>query len=516
MGEKMQSSADTPHDADESFDGGRIEAIAPRPSSEPDEPERSSADGPVAAPNWARRLSTRGKLARALIVALAVLVALIALLPRSTFTLPPGIARLLTPAPTQTPLPGAFTSGSWEQVSGPPIPVGSYFALTASPTDPATAYACVVLASADATGVVTSPGVALWLTHDAGQTWREATLPPLTGINCMVSAARDGSQRVTVSVDDPGRDQNAQACAHSQYILSEDDGATWRRIQHTSIILPASTLGFCRLWTAGRRLFMDTNVFSNSDQGPSYLERSDDGGLTWARADQGPGEVSGNWDAQPLDASGATLGALVGAAPDLWITHNAGASWQRMGPIAREALGTGTSGGLVTEAGLGGGPRACQCVYAVGFSHLLGPIAGWRVSVSHDDAHWSPLPPIPVMGTNANYSGVYETLGATADGELLALGAEPSVGVVATPDTHGSRIGPPPRLWAWDTHAGRWELAETRVPCQDLQSCALHATGAAAVVGADGTPRGTLFWLTGAGGSQTPTPTIYRLLIPAD
>ena len=170
-------SPDNTHDAHESFDGMRIEEIAPRPSTAPDQSERSSAEGLVAAPDWTQRLSTRGKLARVLIVALAVLVALFALLPRSTFTLPPGIARLLTPAPTQTPLPGAFTSGSWEPVPGPPIPVGSYYALTASPTDPATAYACMVLASADATGVMISPSVALWLTHDAGQTWREATLP---------------------------------------------------------------------------------------------------------------------------------------------------------------------------------------------------------------------------------------------------------------------------------------------------------------------------------------------------
>jgi hypothetical protein len=280
MGEKTHSSPDNTHDADESFDGMRIEEIAPRPSSEPDEPERSSAEGPVATPDWTQRLSTRGKLARVLIVALAVLVALFALLPRSTFTLPPGIARLLTPAATQTPLPGAFTSGSWEQVPGPPVPVGSYYALTASPTDPATAYACMVLASADLTGGVTSPGVALWLTHDAGQTWREATLPPLTGINCMVSAARDGSQRVTVSVDDPGQDQNAQTCAHSQYVLSEDDGATWRRIQHPSIAPPVSNSGVCTLWAAGRHLSMSTSIYNNNDQGHTFLERSDDPGLS--------------------------------------------------------------------------------------------------------------------------------------------------------------------------------------------------------------------------------------------
>jgi hypothetical protein len=125
MDEKTHSSPDNTHDTDESFDGMRIEEIAPRPSSEPDEPARSSAEGRVAAPDWTKRLSTWGKLARALVVALAVLVALLVLLPRSTFTLPHGIARLLTPAPTPPPLPGAFTRRVMGTGSRPAIPVGA-------------------------------------------------------------------------------------------------------------------------------------------------------------------------------------------------------------------------------------------------------------------------------------------------------------------------------------------------------------------------------------------------------
>jgi hypothetical protein len=57
------------------------------------------------------------------------------------------------------------------------------------------------------------------------------------------------------------------------------------------------------------------------------------------------------------------------------------------------------------------------------------------------------------------------------------------------------------------------------VPCQDLQSCALYATGAAAVFGAADAPQGTQFWLTAvarAGENQSSTPTFYRLFIPAD
>jgi photosystem II stability/assembly factor-like uncharacterized protein len=517
MGKNTQSAADEADAADESFDGGRIEAMASSASSEPEKAEHVGADGPVTAPGWTKRSSTRSKLVRALIVALAVIVALVALLPRPTFTLPPGIARLLTPPPTQTPQPDRLTTGSWEQVAGPPIPAGNYYELTPSLHDPATDYACTMLVSADAPSGAVPGAAALWLTRDAGQTWRQATLPPLTGASCVVSPARDGSPRVTVSVHDSALDDDARPCAHSQHLLSEDEGASWRRIQHAAIAPAVSASGRCVLWSIARQLFMHTDVYSAGAQGRAFLERSDDGGLNWARADRGLAELATNWYAQPLDKSGDTLGALVGA--DLWITQDAGASWRRVGLIAPETLGTGTVvGGLVAEASLGGGPKACHCVFALSYSGHVGPIAGWRVSVSHDYIHWSPLPPLPVTGASAIYSGVYDTLGTTADGKLLVLGAEPSVGVVATPDQHGRRTGPPPRLWAWDTHTARWRLAETQVPCLDLHSCQLYAIGASVVTDPDGALRGTMFWwsgVAGAGEGQPPTQTFYRLMIPA-
>src|SRR5262249_40017969 len=99
------------------------------------------------------------------------------------------------------------------------------------------------------------------------------------------------------------------------------------------------------------------------------------------------------------------------------------------------------------------------------------------------------------------------------------LGAEPSDGVATTPDQNGRSKGPPPQLRDWDTHTGRWELAETRVPCQDLQTCILYATGAAVVVGGDGAAPRTTYWLTmgvGAGESQLPVQTYSRRFIPAD
>jgi hypothetical protein len=514
MGKNTQSAGDDTDDVEKPLTDARVEAIASGSSSEAAPPDHASADEGGGVPSVTKRLSQRGKVARALIVALALLVALLALLPHPTFTLPPALARLLTPAPTPTPLPSAFTTGSWDEVPGPPIPAGNYYELTPSLHDPATAYACTMLASAAAPAGARSSDAALWLTRDAGQTWRQALLPPSTGASCVVAPALDGSPRMTMSVHDSARDERARPCMHSQYLLSEDAGTTWRRIQPAASGPTVSAGGRCALWSTARRLFLHTYVYSASDPGQTFLQRSDDGGLSWARADQGLAEHDAIWYAQPLDAGGDTLGALLGA--DLWISQDAGASWRRAGMVAPDTLGTETVvGGLVTEASVGGGPRACRCVYAVGYSSQLGTIAGWRVSVSHDYTHWSPLPPIPVTGANAFSSGIYDTLGTTADGKLLVLGAEPSVRTVATPDQSGRLSGPPPRLWAWDTHTGRWRLTETRVPCPDLQSCHLYATGAAVVRGPDGTIRGTTFWLTkGAGESQMSAQTYYRLVIP--
>jgi hypothetical protein len=530
MPKDMQPAADGADGANESFDGVRIEALAPGPSREPDQPDqgtRSNPDGSATAPGWTKRLSTRGKLARALIVALAVLVALLVLLPRSTFTLPPAIARLLTPAPTQTPLPGAFTSGPWEPVAGPPVPAGTYYELTASPVDPLTAYTCTLAVSADPTSPSSAHQVTVWSTHDAGVSWGQVSLPTISGTSCAVSPARDRSHRVTLSVIDDVLDQNAQACAHSQFFLSENDGATWRRIQHTSLAPPVSQYGFCTLWAVGRRLYLDTYVSNNDDQGRSFLERSDDAGLTWARADHGLEGVGTAWYAQPFESSGDTLGAFVdhysnGALvnADLWVTRDAGVHWQHMGPVTTNASHTSTPVNvLVTEAGLGGAPKACRCVFALSYPHYAGHIIGQYVYTSHDSTSWTSLPPIPVKGTNALRSGIYDTLGITAEGKLLVLGAEPSEGVAAVPDQTGDFNGLPPRLWAWDTHTGRWELAETRVPCPDLQSCQFYPTGAAMVAGADGKTRGTTFWLTrveGAGQSQPATFTFFRLFMPVD
>jgi hypothetical protein len=259
--------------------------------------------------------------------------------------------------------------------------------------------------------------------------------------------------------------------------------------------------------------------YSYSDPEVAYLERSDDNGLSWRRADGGLAGLNAFWYPQLLDANGDTLGALVGVRPDLWITRDAGASWQRIGPIIRDIGGIQIAiSDLVNEASFGRAPRTCHCAFAVSSPGFLGASAGRQIFISHDYTHWSPLPPIPVAGTSATRSGVLQVLGPTADGRLLALGAEPDVGLPVTSDRIGIVSGPPPRLWAWNTHSGRWELAGTPVPCEDLQRCNVFPNGASAVVQADGALLGTMVWLTvvkDAGESQPATGATFRLFVPA-
>jgi hypothetical protein len=508
------------NEADESFDGVRIEPIGPA------EGAGSVANGGALTPGWTKRLSTRGKLARGLVVALAVIVALVTFLPRANFTLPPQITRLLTPAPTLTPTPGRFSAGQLEQVPLPVVPNTTTSAVMPSPHDPSTAYTCAFPVQLDPNTGVPSGEISLWITHDVGQTWGRAALPKVIGTNCDVESALDGSPRVTLSVANYALDQNAQACAHSRFFLSEDDGATWRSIEHTSLAPAVSQYGDCFLRVTAKHLFLETYVSNDGDQGHSILERSDDGGRTWLRADLGLEALHISWFAQPLEATGETLFTFVTdysggvlTQSDLWMTHDAGASWRRVGPaqLPAPAKDGRPISNILTEPPLTDGSQACHCVFGVSYPEGYAPLVGEHLYLTRDLAHWTLLPPIPVKGTSALRSGVYQTLGMTADGRLLALGPDPLEGVPAFPDHNGQVSGPPPALWAWNTHTGRWDVAHTHMPCEDLQNCYVYTTGVSVAIGASGKPIGTYFWVTSQVGSSVngpPIQTCYRLNVP--
>jgi photosystem II stability/assembly factor-like uncharacterized protein len=519
MREGKEPDVHSPEDGDDSFDDVRVESIAPGEQAQ----RRAHQSAP--APDWTKRISTRGKVARALIAALAVIVAVIVVIPRTNFTLPPQITRLLTPAPTQTATPGRFTTGAFEQVLLPDVPTATISAVIPSPHDPSTAYTCTFPAQATSGGVSTSGKISLWLTHDAGQTWSRVSLQDASGTNCDVETAMDDSHRVALSVSNLALDQNGQACAHSQFYLSEDDGATWQPIEHASLAPATSQYGDCYLQVTASHLFLETFFSNNGDYGHSILERSDDGGQTWQRADHGLENVETQWYAQPLDSSGESLVALVDrydnpgqVQSDFWITRDTGATWQHVGAVSPDTLATNYGiGFLLTGIGKGVTSDICHCVFGASYSPGGSPIVGQHIYQTTDFVHWTPLPPLPVKGTSVQRSGVYQTLDMTVDGRLLALGANPEEGVPTLPDHNGRVSGAPPALWAWNIHGRRWEVASTHVPCGDLQSCYLYSTGAAVVTAASGKMTGTCIWIIAEAiaNQSGPEQTYYRLFIPA-
>jgi hypothetical protein len=231
-------------------------------------------------------------------------------------------------------------------------------------------------------------------------------------------------------------DQDAQACAHSQFFLSDDDGATWRAIVHSELAPASSTRSDCSLWATARHLFMASSFVSFQEGPPqrrSFLERSDDGGRTWQHADNGLPERNAGGSAQPLDATGETLVAFdirydngTAIQPYVWMSLDAGASWRRAESVILPTPPRGSSPveAFLTEAPFGelsSVPQACHCVVGVS-SYPHGYPIGDPLYLSQDLTWWTPLPPLPVKGTSAEATDVYEILGLTGGGRLLVLG----------------------------------------------------------------------------------------------
>src|SRR5262245_57707085 len=164
---------------------------------------------------------------------------------------------------------------------------------------------------------------------------------------------------------------------------------------------------------------------------------------------------------------------------------------------------------MLTEPALSDASRACHCVFLVSpynvFNH--------RLYFSRDLIQWTVVPPLPVKGASARFSGVYTTLGMTSDGRVLALGPDPDEGAPSHFDIKGLFYKAPPALWLWGTHTGRWEVAHTQLPCQNPENCyglPYFTYGVSVSAGAPGQPSGTWFWI-----GVTGTERYFRVFIPA-
>ena len=249
---------------------------------------------------------------------------------RSALVLLGVLLALASCGPSQAPL----APRSWEQIALP-TPVSDTQDFVVSPVDPAMLFDCSAdLQLAGPGGSTSSPQpLTLWRSTDTGAHWTRSTLQLGSGTQCLISIAPDDPSRMTLQVTPS--ELGTQPCAQDAFYLSGDSGVTWRALPpHTSIAPTSAGYGWCDLQVTAHHLFLAyTYDLGSPAQEVSLLERSDDDGITWTRADRGLGtdalffmpEIGpGNTLAMPVVHPSTQAEPY---AAELWTSPDAGQTW---------------------------------------------------------------------------------------------------------------------------------------------------------------------------------------------
>ena len=287
------------------------------------------------------------------------------------------------------------------------------------------------------------------------------------------------------------------------------------------------------LHVTARHLFLETFFSNDGGYGQTILERSDDGGQTWQRADHGLENVGIQWYAQPLDSSGESLVALIQhfdnpgfdnrgqIQSDLWMTRDAGATWRHIDPAASDTLTANYEiGFLLTGVGGGVTSDSCHCAFGAAYPNGNSPFASQQI-------YRRPIHPLDATAADADKgherTAFWRLSDAGHDRRWQAAGAGSRSSGGCSPaltknNNNGWVSSTPPALWAWNSRTGRWDVASTHIPCEDLQTCYVYSPGATAAIGAGGKVAGTWFWISATVNTDQnapPTQAYYRVYIPA-
>lgn len=420
-------------------------------------------------------------------------------------------AGAFTPTTTmQRSAPQRLASSAWERISLPGVAT-DIKGIAVSPTDPSVMLAC------------TGRPLSLWRSADAGATWTQYTPTLGAASYCSFSFAPDDANLVVLQAAMSGQD--SQACVRDTFYLSHDGGGAWRELPpHTSIAPGGTVVGTCDLMVTRRHLFLHY-YYEVTGQSPqlSLLERSDDDGATWTRADRGLGDDALYF--MPEVGPGETLALTVvrmPATPDpaamkgaeLWTSSDAGATWREVSTLP---VGAGTA--LWSSSPPGSGASAGQAwptpdhpFYALESEQIPSNLYRERALMSGDGQRWTLLPPLPVSGASAERPGILQALTALPDGRLVVWGPGPQGSVPA--------VGTYPKevetywLWLWSPTTGRWQAFSAPLPTPSTEGCGL-CWGAATARAKNGATYLYVERLQ-SGPSPEPPPGMFRIQLPAN
>ena len=488
---------------------------------------RAYGDVVGGSPVWEKRLSRGAKLRRGAVAALAVALALAVVFGGRLFddlTQAFAAIHLFPPAPTATmPVltahpPVALPASTWQEISLPP-PHDAYWTFASSPSHPSTLYACGATSKRAGVGVVEG-GIVLWRSYDAGYHWKRLALPEKIAPICTIEVAPDDSAQVTVLMSDAS---NQGACLQMSAYVSNDDGDTWHAVAIPAIDTPAGQQGLSCSLSATKQHLYYWYYYTVGLQAPRFavFERSDDGGQTWVRADNG---LAAGEYAFPTFLQGRNDDAFVADVAQVqqkwrdagvFFTDDAGRHWHYGGvlpvPGVSEFLTSHAPGAQSASihapvyAILGEGPPAY--VYAL---HVL---------QSTDGQHWALLPPLPVRGATPEHMGIRRVLGVLADGRILFFGVDPKRGVPPfTGDGNALERDAEQGqwLWTWDPVAGRWGSSDAKIPVSPAHGCIwCSPIGSSSDSSTQGTPPGTYMWVLDWPDSPSGDEQVYRVFVPA-
>lgn len=367
--------------------------------------------------------------------------------------------------------PIPLAAGSWLRIPLPAKDGRAVYAVMASPSDPNTLYACV----GPLTGSADPPPIGpIWVfrTRDRGADWVALALPALTGTSCSVSVAAGANgtlERVALMVETWTPQSNQiRACADTTLYLSDDEGDTWGQVPHTSIGPAPNQFGYCSFWPTAHHLFFEysAGVTPPNPSSPyrwiqrTILERSDDDGRTWQRADNGlpPEALISQQLFDPAASSREdTMTAAIyptypgAAGMGIWRTDDAGRIWHQLSTVRFPGVNHGTARGDESDP-----------AYLV-FGDQV-PAAAFLILVLQLGPTYQPagtLPPLPVPNAAPGRAGLLQVLGALPDGRLVALGVSPDRGLWPLPPPDIPRLNENDYLsttwlWLWDPGAARW------------------------------------------------------------